>query len=175
MRLKKGYKNNLDLLMLSRCLSIFLSVLPVLIPFTIFASPTDTLPPASFTYVDETTDGKLLIELGLDGAQGAWCYDNHANAVLITAPARERAQCELKAQYDLEKQKVKYQFNIDKLNLKIKSLNEQYEKIYLIKDNEINKLTEAALKRPNNYMPWIAGGSFIAGVGTTILVFMLVK
>ena len=58
---------------------------------------------------------------------------------------------------------------------KIKSLNEQYEKIYLIKDNEINKLTEAALKRPNNYMPWIAGGSFIAGVGTTILVFMLVK
>ena len=107
------------------------------------------LPPASFTHVE---DIELLNKLGMGYSHGgAWCYDSDANAILITAASREKAQCELRLQYELERQRVKLQFEIDKLNIRIDTLVKQHEEINLIKDQEINKLTDAALKRPNDY------------------------
>ena len=102
---------------------------------------------------------------------GAWCYDNDANAILITAASRERAQCELKLQYELEKQRVKLQFEIDKLNIRIETLTKQHEDINSIKDQEIEKLTEAALKRPNDYSVWWAAGGLAVGILSSVLVF----
>tara|TARA_Y100000114_G_C11714430_1_gene305201 strand:- start:227 stop:712 length:486 start_codon:yes stop_codon:yes gene_type:complete len=131
------------------------------------------LPPASFTHVQ---DLDMLRKLGLDGISGgAWCYDNDANAILITAPARERAVCELNLQYELEKQKVKYDFEIDKLNIRIEALKKQHAEIDDIKNKEIEQLTEAALKRPNDYSAWWAAGGFATGVALTILTFLAVR
>ena len=76
------------------------------------------LPPASFTYIE---DYDMLVKLGLGDSGGAWCYDNHANAILITGASRAKAVCELKMQYELEKQRVKYQFDIDRLNIRLET------------------------------------------------------
>ena len=103
---------------------------------------------------------------------GAWCYDSDANAILITVP-RERAQCELKSKFEIEKLKVKHQFEVDKLNIRIETLIKQHEDINTIKDQEISKLTEAALKRPNDYTAWWATGGLAVGILSSILVFSL--
>jgi len=174
MRLKKEYKKSLDLSLLNRTmLTAFIFFL--IIPTSAFSEPVIggiPLPPASFTFID---DIETLRTIGLDGFDGAWCYDNQANAVLITAPSRERAQCELKYRYELEKMKVKHQFEVDKLNIRIETLIKQHEDISLVKDKEIDKLTEAALKRPNDYSAWWASGGLVVGVLSTILITMAVS
>tara|TARA_B100000900_G_C20161550_1_gene546136 strand:+ start:85 stop:567 length:483 start_codon:yes stop_codon:yes gene_type:complete len=147
----------------------------LVVPTSAFAEPVVggiPLPPASFTFIDNT---EILRTIGLDGFDGAWCYDNHANAILITAPSRERAQCELKYKYEIEKMKVKHQFEVDKLNIRIETLIKQHEEISLVRDQEIDKLTEAALKRPNDYSAWWASGGLVVGVLSTILITMAVN
>lgn len=171
MRLGKGLKKNSDLSLWSRTLLILISGL-VSLPIQVHADPNVgdiPLPPVSFTRV---TDTDTLIKIGLDGFGAAWCYDDEANAILITAPAREQAKCELKLMYDLEKQKVKYEFELEKLNLRVDTLKKQHAAILAIKDREIDRLTSAALKRPNDYVVWWAAGSFATGVALTALLFV---
>ena len=148
-------------------------VLAFIVPFSAYAGPPITdisLPPVSFTFVE---DKSTLEDIGL--APGpAWCYDVEANAIIITAPARERAKCELKLMYDAEKQKVKHQFEIDKLKLRIDTLIKQHAEINLIKDREIDRLTEAVLKSPNDNNIWWGAGGFAAGAATTLLIGWLV-
>lgn len=174
MKLKRRYKKNSGSTLLNKVLITVLS-LSMLLPGPLYAEPVIAgiaLPPASFTYID---DNQTLINIGLDGYEAAWCYDNHANAILITAAGRERAQCELKLQFEIEKLKVKCQFEIDKLNIRIDALNSQYKEVNRVKDIEIERLTTAALKRPNDYNMWWASGGLIVGVLSTILISMAVN
>ena len=174
MKLRRKYKKSLDSTLLNKVLCLFLG-LSLLFSGVSQAEPVVggiALPPASFTYIDDT---QTLINIGLDGFDGAWCYDNHANAILITAASRERAQCELKSKFEIEKLKVKHQFEVDKLNIRIETLTKQHEEINTIKDQEISKLTEAALKRPNDYTVWWATGGLAVGILSSVLVFSLVK
>ncbi len=174
MKLKKRYKKSSGSRTLSKSALLFLITL--LMPLYSFAEPVVggmPLPPASFTHVE---DIELLNKLGMGYSHGgAWCYDSDANAILITAASREKAQCELRLQYELERQRVKLQFEIDKLNIRIDTLVKQHEEINLIKDQEINKLTDAALKRPNDYSVWWASGGVAVGVITTVLITMAVS
>ena len=156
--------------------SAFVLVLCVLFPLAAKSDPQIgdmILPPASFTYIsEEKTD--LLISIGLDPGP-AFCYDNDANAILITAPARAKAECELNTLYKLEKQKAKYQFDIGRLEAKIETLESKHKEINIIKDREIEKLTIAAMKRPNDYSIWWATGGFATGVLTTVAIFFMVN
>jgi len=131
------------------------------------------LPPASFTYVDDR-DGDLLSRLGLEPGP-AFCYDADANAILITAPARAKAECELDIMYRLEKQKAKYEFDIGRLTASIEALQQKHEEINAIKDQEITKLTTAALERPNDYSFWWASGGFATGALTVVLILVIVN
>ena len=161
--------------MLSKFLSLLL-VFCMVCPQVAMADPQIgdlILPPASFTYVDDG-DGDLLTRLGLDPGP-AFCYDADANAILITAPARAKAQCELDVMYRLEKQKAKYEFDIGRLTASIDSLQQKHKEISNIKDHEIERLTAAALKRPNDYSIWWATGGFVAGALTVVAIFFVVK
>ena len=70
---------------------------------------------------------------------------------------------------------ARHVFEIDTLNLEIKSLKKTTDEIIYLKDKEIEKLTAAALKRPNDYTLWWATGGFAAGIITTVSIFFLVK
>ena len=167
-RSKEELRKNLGLGMLSK-IKVSLYICALTIPAISLASPPVTdipLPPVSFTFVE---DKSILEDIGLDPGP-AWCYDVQANALIITAPARERAKCELKLMYELEKQKVKHEFEIDKLKLRIDTLNQQHTEINLIKDREIERLTTAAIRRPNDYTVWWATGGFISGALITLAI-----
>ena len=156
--------------MLSR---ILLATL-LIIPFSATADPViggQLIPPASsFTHIE---DPELLDKIGLDFS--AWCYDDEANALLITAGARERARCELTLKYELQRERTKSEFEINRLNVRIETLKSQHTELMLIKDEEIEKLTQSAIKRPNDYSAWWASGGFLAGTAVTVVVFLLVQ
>ena len=174
MKSKKGYKKSLGLLLSNKTIVICL-ISAMMLPSVCLSEPVEggiALPPASFTFID---DIETLRNIGLDGFDGAWCYDNDANAILITAASRERAQCELRNKYEIEKVKAKHDFEVSKLNIRIETLLEQHESILSIKDREIEKLTEAALKRPTDYSAWWASGGVVVGVITTVLITMAVS
>lgn len=174
MKLKKEYKKSSALHLLNKAVVLTL-ITTLVIPAVAFSDPTigDTvLPPASFTHIQ---DYDTLIRIGLDGAGSAWCYDDHANALLITAAGQAEARCELKLKYEVEKEKAKCQFEIEKLNIRIQSLLEQHKEINLIKNKEIEQLTAAALKRPNDYSTWWATGGVLTGIAATLLIVYVAK
>lgn len=165
-------KKSLILSLLSKTLLPFL-LIGMLNPTFAYADPVvggQILPPASFTRVD---DYDLLMKIGLTG--GAWCYEDDANAILISAPAHERAKCELTLKFELEKQKTKYEFEISRLKLRLESVEQQSEGLIKAKDIEIEKLTQAALKRPNDYVPWWTAGGFALGTIITTALFLTIK
>ena len=166
MKLEKELKKNSGLNLWNSIIIIFLVAF---VPLTSTAEPTASLDPGSFAFVD---DKSILESIGIS-SETAWCYDISANAVLITAPARERAKCDLRILHELEKQKVKYKLQIDNLQIRVNTLKEQHRSLNAIKDKEIDRLSEAALKRPNDYSVWWATGGFITGVLTTIGVVLL--
>jgi len=151
---------------------LIIYTLAVMCALPAMANPTmgeSVVPPGSFTRVD---DG-IALGLGIEGP--LWCYDEEANAILITAKARAVANCELKMQFELEKQKVKYDLEVSNLRLRVETLTKQHEEILLIKNVEIERLTEASLKRPNDYTAWWTAGGFATGVLVTLAIFFSVQ
>ena len=134
----------------------------------------EILPPASASYV---TDSEIInkLNLGPGDDDPIWCYSTDANAILISAPSRERDKCELSKRQALELQKIKNQFQIDNLKIELETLSEKHIRLIKVKDEEIQALTAAALKRPNDYSFWWATGGFVTGVATVVSIFLMVK
>jgi hypothetical protein len=160
MKSSKKLKRNLDFSLWNK---LVVWALCLLIPFATMANP---VPNGSFTVIEERS---LIEEIGLKGSP-IWCYDNQANATLITAPAREKARCELKTKYEIQKLNQKHMFEVDRLKLRLETLTAQHSEINSIKDQEIENLTRAALKRPNDNSIYWALGGVVVGVVSTILV-----
>ena len=133
----------------------------------------EILPPASARLIQ---DPELIksIAVGREG-DPVWCYSNDANAILISAPQREREKCELKLSQEKEKLEASYKLKIDTLMAELQSLTERHEETLVIKNKEIEDLTAAALKRPNDYSAWWASGGFALGVATVLTVLWATK
>ena len=100
----------------------------------------------------------------------AWCYDDDANSILLLAGEKEKIRCELKLAFELEKEKFKSKLIIDNLNLRIEILTKEHKKILMIKDQEVERLTEITLRVPNDHSAWWATGGFVVGILTTIAI-----
>ena len=133
----------------------------------------EILPPASATLV---TDLDLIKKIGVGKEEDpVWCYSNDANAILISAPQREREKCELKLSQEREKIEATHKLEIDTLKVELESLIKKHDETLLIKNKEIQELTEAALKRPNDYSFWWASGGFITGALTVLSIMWATK
>ena len=170
MKLREKSKKSLGLNLLSRLTAV---VLCLVVPFSSMAEPVIGgigIPPGSFTHVQEVD---ILDKLGL--SPSAWCYDDDANALLITSASRERARCELELQYELERQKTKFDFELEKLKIRINTLTIQHDEIIAVKDKELDRLSEAVQKVPNEYNAWWAIGGATAGSLITVAIILLVN
>ena len=96
-----------------------------------------------------------------------WCYSNLANSLIISSADREKEKCNLKLKQELEKSKINYTLEIDQLKIQLESLSKKHEEILAIKNRQIEDLTQAALKRPNDYSIWWATGGVAVGVLAT--------
>ena len=141
-----------------------------------FADPVvggELLPPAEAKYV---TDPEILRKLNIDSpTEPVWCYSNLANSLLISSADREREKCTLKTNQRIEELTIRHNFQLNTLRIELDSERQTSEKIIQTKNEEIKKLTDAALKRPNDYTFWWVTGGFTAGALTTIGIFFLAK
>lgn len=147
---------------------VFISIFIFICTSTATADPVvagEVIPPASAAFI---TDPELIkkIAVGREG-EPVWCYSHDANAILITSKEQEIEKCELKLSQQKEKLEALHTLQINTLKIELESIVKQHERILIIKNQEIQDLTEAALKRPNDYSMWWASGGFVAGVLVT--------
>jgi hypothetical protein len=133
----------------------------------------EIIPPASATLIEDP-DMIKKIGVGRDG-DPVWCYSQDANAIIITAPQREREKCELKLKQQKEKLEALHKLQVDTLQLELDSITKKHESLMLVKDREIEDLTKAALERPNDYSMWWATGGLVVGVLSTLAIVFAVK
>ena len=130
-------------------------------------------PPGEAMYV---TDLSILekLNLGSDG-EPIWCYSNLANSLLITSLDREKEKCQLKLSQQREKLTAIHKLQLDSLKIEVSSWKNKYNQVLSVKNEEIDALTAAALKRPNDYSFWWATGGFTVGVVTVLSIFWATK
>ncbi|OUW01683.1 MAG: hypothetical protein CBD16_05300 [Betaproteobacteria bacterium TMED156] len=130
----------------------------------------ELIPPGEAMYV---TDPSILrqLNLGPDG-EPVWCYSNLANSLIITSADREKEKCSLKLNQELERSRINCTFQIDQLKIELESLTKKHDEILIVKNQQIDELTSAALKRPNDYSLWWATGGVVVGVLSTIAIML---
>tara|TARA_B100000927_G_scaffold262348_1_gene233180 strand:+ start:1539 stop:2036 length:498 start_codon:yes stop_codon:yes gene_type:complete len=141
-----------------------------------FADPEingELIPPGEAMYV---TDPSVLRQLNLGpDDEPVWCYSNLANSLIISSADREKEKCNLKLKQELERSKINYTLEISQLRVQLESLSKKHEELLVIKNKQIEDLTQAALKRPNDYSFWWATGGVAVGVLATLAVILSVK
>jgi len=105
----------------------------------------------------------------------AWCFDDKATAFLYTKIEYADDRCQLKINKALEEESARHSLALGNLQIRFETLEEQSKNISAIKDEEIQRLERAALKRPNDHTMWWAAGGFAIGVTTTVLIFITIK
>lgn len=105
----------------------------------------------------------------------SWCFDDFATGRIISTLEFNKKKCDAELELALEKQKAKNDLLINNLSLRVSSMEKQHAEILQVKDIEIDRLTSAALKRPNDYTHWWAAGGFVAGAVSVIIVMYLVN
>tara|TARA_Y100000114_G_scaffold43854_1_gene39432 strand:- start:2195 stop:2692 length:498 start_codon:yes stop_codon:yes gene_type:complete len=145
-------------------------------PAVSFADPevnSELIPPGEAMYV---TDLDILNKLNLGpDSEPVWCYSNLANSLIITSADREREKCELKSNQEIEKITLGYNFELEQLNIQLRSLNAKHDEIIELKNRQIKELTQAALARPNDYSIWWATGGVVVGILSTLAITLAVK
>tara|TARA_Y100000114_G_scaffold157091_1_gene187039 strand:+ start:5383 stop:5865 length:483 start_codon:yes stop_codon:yes gene_type:complete len=159
---------NSELNFLTKLIILFNALALLIVPIA-KANPA----PATATVVESPS---LIKDMGFQNEPGpVWCYNTEANAALITAKQIEVERCKLKLQQQEERLTATHSFELDTLKIELDSINKQYKEILLIKDKEIENLTKAALKRPNDYSLWWASGGFATGVALVLGILWAVK
>tara|TARA_R100001510_G_C7548470_1_gene133193 strand:+ start:176 stop:628 length:453 start_codon:yes stop_codon:yes gene_type:complete len=105
----------------------------------------------------------------------SWCFDDVATAKIQVTAEFADERCKLRLDKELEKQQARYSLDVQNLNLRISSLVEEKNNILAIKNQEIEQLTQAALKRPNDYSVWWATGGVVVGILSTLLIASALK
>jgi len=105
----------------------------------------------------------------------AWCFDDTAMAKIQASAEFEEERCQLKIRSLVEKERAAHSLEVDNLQLRLATTQEEAKNIISIKNDEIALLEKAALKRPNDYVFWWATGGFITGAATVLGIFFLVK
>jgi hypothetical protein len=116
-----------------------------------------------FSYVER---GKVV-----KFSPGAWCYNAAANAVLITATAREKESCKLQSEFDLLKERAKYDLEVGVLKSRISSMVESHESAIAAIKSENERLSKLAMNKPASKSVWFAAGGFTAGMIATIALY----
>lgn len=115
------------------------------------------------------------VDQGDRSPYAGWCLTDAAMAKIIADKEMEDQRCNLEIETYRGKMQAKYDLDIGNLNLRIRSIQSEYDKIIIIKNEEISALENAALKRPNNYWYFFLSSGIVVGVLSTVGIVYLVK
>ena len=104
-----------------------------------------------------------------------WCLTDHAMAKIIADKESEGQRCQLKIDQEIETMQALYTFEVDKLKIRLNTLQAEHDEIILIKNTEIQKLEQVALEQPNDYWYLFFSGGVVLGVLSTVGIIYAVK
>ena len=94
-----------------------------------------------------------------------------AAAQIIAERENTKAECKLQYDYIKQREKAKCDLLLGNANTSLTAANMKYEAILQIKDDEINRLQDIALEKPNDYSIWWYAGGVITGILISVGVF----
>tara|TARA_R100000008_G_C3565955_1_gene159155 strand:+ start:113 stop:544 length:432 start_codon:yes stop_codon:yes gene_type:complete len=95
-------------------------------------------------------------------------FNYEAVSELIVEKEIADEQCEAEISYQLSLQSAQHKLELDKFQIKYDGLQERYDAMNLIKDDEITRLQGLIGKHPNRRNAWMFAGGVVAGVATSI-------
>lgn len=98
-------------------------------------------------------------------------FDKYAAAKLLADKEYNQVECDLKINFEIEKLKAKHLLEMGTLQASFDALKEQNSSLLEIKDSEIKRLQELALKNPNDNSHLWMGAGIVAGIVTSIAIF----
>ena len=87
-----------------------------------------------------------------------------AAAQIIADKENTKAECKLQYDYIKQREKAKCDLLLGNANASLTAINKKYEAVVKIKDEEIQRLQDIALERPNDYSMWWYAGGFLSGI-----------
>ena len=102
-------------------------------------------------------------------------FNPEAIAEILAKSQLVKEEYELKLGYEIEKQELNFTLEIDTLNLRISSLEEEFKVTVEAKDKEIDALHKLVKSHsPSNNVWWAIGGAAV-GVATTAFIVHVAK
>ena len=102
-------------------------------------------------------------------------FNPEATAEILVKSQLVKEEYQLQLGYELEKQELNFTLEIDTLNLRISSLEEEFKVTVEAKDKEIDALHELVKSHsPSNKLWWAVGGAAV-GIATTAFVVHVAK
>jgi len=102
-------------------------------------------------------------------------FNPEAIAEVLARSQFTEDQYKLKLGYELEKQNLEHTLIVDTLNLRLDSINEEYNIVITAKDREINDLHKLIKSHsPATNIWWTLGGAAI-GIATTAFIVHVAK
>jgi len=98
-------------------------------------------------------------------------FDETFAARLIAEEEHKQLECNLKINFELEKMEAKHALEMANVQATLDVLRTQHSSLVTIKDSEIKRLQELALKNPNDNANWWFGGGVVIGIITSIVIF----
>ena len=92
-------------------------------------------------------------------------------AEILAREEYNEVECELKTKNEVEKIKAKNLLEVATIQASFDALKEQNSSILKIKDEEILRLQELAIKNPNDNSHWWLSGGVLAGIVTSVVIF----
>ena len=98
-------------------------------------------------------------------------FDEKFAARLIAEEEYKQLECNLKIKFEIEKMEAKHVLEMGNVQATLDTLRTQHRSLIDIKDLEIKRLQELALKNPNDNANWWFGGGIAIGILTSIVIF----
>jgi hypothetical protein len=129
----------------------------------------------SLSLANENTGKFSRVLEGAPSPFDAWCFDDVATAKMQASLEYAKDKCQLTISRLLEERESQHLLEVGNLEARIETLQKTRDNLIAIKDQEILRLEEAALKRPNDYSVWWATGGVAVGVLTTLAIVLEVN
>ena len=98
-------------------------------------------------------------------------FNSAAVAQSIAEKEYNFEQCRLRIGHIEEKEKIRCDLLVSTVKVEINFLQQKYDSILKIKDDEVNRLQKFALERPNKNSHWWFAGGVVAGIITSVAIF----
>jgi len=145
------------------------NIIPLLIFCIIFPMGVYANPPE--TPIEAPIEPKVTgIQKGEIAPYSGVLFNPLAAARILTDKNYSDEECKLKIDFYVQKEIARMNLLLNSTKVSMDSMEQKYTAIVKIKDIEIERLSEIALKPNNDYSAWWAAGGVLVGIGLTIAV-----